>query len=217
MKEREKFVCLMSSGTDSPVACYTMIEKGFIPILLHFHLASSDFQADEILKQGIFEIIKILKNYVDLPIKTYFIPHRIILAKLKNANLGRIICIICRRLMYRIARAIAIKEDARAIVTGESLGEKASQTPMNLFVMKQAVHDFLIIQPLIALNKLEIEDIAKNIGTYEASIQKSYVCTFAPKYPMTYANLEKTKELEKKINIQKMIDKSLKHSKIMTF
>ncbi|MFX0141612.1 MAG: tRNA 4-thiouridine(8) synthase ThiI, partial [Candidatus Hodarchaeota archaeon] len=101
--------------------------------------------------------------------------------------------------------------------TGESLGETASQTPMNIYVMKEAIGDFLIIQPLIALFKLEIEKIAKKIGTYKASIQRTYTCTANPKYPVTYANLDKIKEIEEKNNIKDLIQQSLKSAKILYF
>ena len=217
MNEKEKIVCLMSGGTDSPVACYIMIEKGYIPIIVHFHLAPSDLESDEILKKGVFELLKTLNNYAGTPIKVYFVPHKKIIEELENSKPGKNICILCRRSMYRIAREIALKEGAKAIVTGESLGEKASQTPKNLFVMKQAIEDFLIIQPLIALSKLEIEEIAKQIGTYEASIQKSYSCSSAPRYPVTNANLEQILNIEGKINFQDLIAQSLESATIMHF
>ncbi|MFX0140079.1 MAG: 7-cyano-7-deazaguanine synthase [Candidatus Hodarchaeota archaeon] len=151
MTDKEKFVCLMSGGTDSPVACFIMLEKGYIPIIVHFHKSPSDPLSDEILKKGVFKLIKILTNFIEEQIKTYLIDHNLIISELQKSNTGKNICVLCRRMMYRIAREIALKEGARAIVTGESLGEKASQTPMNLYVMKEAIGDFLIIQPLIAL------------------------------------------------------------------
>ncbi|MHA1379679.1 MAG: 7-cyano-7-deazaguanine synthase [Candidatus Helarchaeota archaeon] len=215
MNNEEKFICLMSGGTDSPVACYLMIENGYTPIIVHFHLAPSDPVSDEILKNGVFKLLKILSNYTDSQIKSYLIPHKKIIEELTKSNPGKMICILCRRMMYRIAKAIALKEGAKAIVTGESLGEKASQTPKNLRVMKQAINDFLLIQPLIALNKLEIEAIAKRIGTYEASIQKSYTCEATPRYPVTHADLNKIIEVENKINIRTIVAQSLKISKVI--
>ena len=140
-----------------------------------------------------------------------------IIKELQKSNAGRNICLLCRRMMYRIAKEIALENEAKAIVTGESLGEKASQTPMNLYIMKESVRDFLIIQPLIALFKLEIEHIAKKIGTYKASIQRAYSCTANPKYPVTYANLDKILEIEAEINIKDLIRQSLKSAKILYF
>jgi thiamine biosynthesis protein ThiI len=217
MAEKEKFICLMSGGTDSPVACYLMLKREFVPIIVHFHRAPSDIRSDEILKNGVFEIIKILRKYGENEIKAYLISHPMIIAELENANPGKNICILCRRTMYRIARAVALKENASAIVTGESLGEKASQTPTNLFVMKQAIDDFLLIQPLIALTKLEIEKIAKEIGTYEASIQKSRACLAAPKYPITHADLNKILTIEESMDFQGLINRSLKSAEIIYF
>ncbi len=217
MKDKEKFVCLMSGGTDSPVACYLTIKQGYIPLIVHFHKSLTDPLSDEILANGVFAIIKILSNFLDEQIKTYLIDHNLIIKELQQSNAGRNICVLCRRMMYRIAKEIALENEAKAIVTGESLGEKASQTPMNLYIMKESVGDFLIIQPLIALFKLEIENIAKKIGTYKASIQKAYSCTANPKYPVTYANLDKILEIEAKININDLIQQSLKSAKILYF
>lgn len=217
MNTKEKFVSLMSAGTDSPVACYLMIKNGFTPIIVHFHLSPSNSLSDKILEEGLFRLIKILRNYTDFSIKTYLIPHKQIISQLEMHNFEKNICIACRRMMYRIAKEIASMENAKAIVTGESLGEKASQTPKNLFVIKQAIDNIIIIQPLIALTKLEIEAIAKEIGTYEFSIQNTYKCSATPQYPVTHADLAKIKELEKTLNIRKIIEKSLENASITSF
>ncbi|MHA1301157.1 MAG: hypothetical protein ACTSO9_17185 [Candidatus Helarchaeota archaeon] len=217
MKNKNKFVCLMSAGTDSPVACYLMIENGFIPIIVHFYRAPLDPKSDKILQNGLFKLIEILTNFTKSKIKTYLISHIRMIKELEKSQPGKSICILCRRTMYRIAKRIAERENAKVIVTGESIGEKASQTPKNLAVMKQAIDNFLLIQPLIALNKLRIESLAKKIGTYHASIQKTYECSATPRYPVTHANLEKILSLENKLNLEKIIQDSLNHAEILFF
>lgn len=217
MNNAKKIVCLMSGGTDSPVACYLMIENGYIPIIVHFNLGNLDPLSDEKLKNGVLKLLEVFRSYSNQKIKVYFISHKEIFDELEKGNPNKNMCILCRRTMYRIAKEIALREKAFAIVTGESIGEKASQTPANLLVTKQAIDNFLIIQPLIALSKLEIEEIAKRIGTYEASIQESYSCPVTPRYPVTHGNLKRILEIENKIDFQWLVNQALETAKILYF
>jgi len=112
--------------------------------------------------------------------------------------------------MFRVAMAVAEKENAQAVVTGESLGQVASQTLQNLMVVSGAIK-FPILRPLIGFDKEDIIKIAREIGTYEISIQPSLCCTIVPKKPATSAKIEEVAKEEEKVDIEKMLKESLKN------
>jgi len=114
-------------------------------------------------------------------------------------------CVLCRRMMLRVAERMAAKHGADCIVTGESLGQVASQTLTNIFVEERATK-LPIIRPLIGFDKVEIEKIAKNIGTYEISILPGLCCTIAPKKPSTYSRLETALEEETRVDLENLAD-----------
>jgi len=193
-----KCIVLLSDGIDSPVAYYIMSRK-MDCIAVHFVMNK---------KEKIESIMKLLKG------KIYFIPYKKIegeILKVKDAYR----CIICKRFMYRIAEKIADMENAKIIVTGENLGQVASQTLENLNSIEQAV-SIPIVRPLIAMDKEEIINIAKKIGTYEISIKNAHKCKIAPKKPVTRALVERVLNEEKKVNVDAIND-ALKNAKIEKF
>ncbi|MHC1598036.1 MAG: hypothetical protein ACXQT0_00405, partial [Candidatus Methanofastidiosia archaeon] len=110
------------------------------------------------------------------------------------------ICVLCKRSMIKLANEIADKEGADVIVTGENLGQVASQTLDNMIVISKASKRH-IVRPLLCMDKLEIEKIAKEIGTYETSIESKSGCSAVPKHPQTKANKIIVEKLEKDIEI----------------
>ena len=112
----------------------------------------------------------------------------------------RLRCVLCKRSMYRIASAFAMGNDARGIVTGESLGQVASQTLDNLYVLDGAT-DIPVLRPNIGLDKVEIEDIARRIGTYEVTARKVEGCTVVPDKPTTKARMEQVLQLEEELGL----------------
>ena len=112
--------------------------------------------------------------------------------------------------MFRIAEKIAEREGAEAIVTGESLGQVSSQTLPNMVVIEEAI-SIPVIRPLIGLDKQEIMDLAREIGTYEISIKPQEDCCtlFVPKRQITAAKLEKIKEMENQLPIEKLVKNAL--------
>ena len=123
-------------------------------------------------------------------------------------------CVLCKRLMLKVAKAVALKEGAEAVVTGESLGQVASQTLQNIRA-EQADLAFPVIRPLIGLDKLEIEAIAKKIGTYDVSISglEGPACTILPPRVVTMAMPEEICEEESKVNIEEMVNFALTNLK----
>jgi len=178
-----KAIVLLSDGIDSPLA-YHIMKKDMECIALHFFMDG---------KEKIEEIMSILHG------KIYLIPYEIIKKEvLKVKESYR--CIICKRLMYRIAEKVAMKEGASIIVTGENIGQVASQTLDNLNAIEESI-SIPVVRPLIALDKEEIINAAKEIGTYEISIRQRRRCPIAPKKPVTRARIERVKEEERKINM----------------
>ena len=119
-------------------------------------------------------------------------------------------------MMYRIAERIAEKENAEGILTGEAIGEQASQTLTNLRALNEAARNYPVHRPLLGFDKTETEALAKKIGTYEISIRKAKGCTAAPNQPATAAKLETVKKAEEKLHLEKMVEESIKAAKIVT-
>ena len=113
--------------------------------------------------------------------------------------------------MYRIAEKIAQKEKCDFLITGENLGQVASQTLDNLKVLDDATK-MIVLRPLLCNDKNDTIKIAKQIGTYDISIEHKDGCPFVPRKPLTKAKLEKVKAQEEKLNIQKMVDDSIKNA-----
>jgi len=119
-------------------------------------------------------------------------------------------------MMYRLAQEILIKEDALALVTGENLGQVASQTLPSLNVIGRVVN-FPVLRPLISMDKEEIIKLAQKIGTYETSILPYEDCCtlFVPKHPETHPGLKKIEEAENKLDISFLINDSIERTKIL--
>ena len=157
-----KALSLISGGIDSPVSSYLMLRKGVELIYVHFH-SFPIVSRTSIYK--VMQLVKLLSKYRS-PSILYLIPLGEIQTYLRTRVDPRYLIILYRRFMLRIAEKIAEREKASAIVTGESLGQVSSQTLQNLKVIEEAIR-IPILRPLIGLEKEEIVDIAKRIGTYE--------------------------------------------------
>jgi len=113
-------------------------------------------------------------------------------------------------MMYRLAEKIALKEGAEAIVTGEIIGEHASQTLTNLRVENEALSKVTVLRPLIGMNKTEVESMARKIGTFDASTKPASCCTGPPPKPRTRARLEEVHKAEKCLHTKGMIERDLR-------
>jgi thiamine biosynthesis protein ThiI len=133
--------------------------------------------------------------------------------KIKTSIEPKYRIILYRRFMLRIAELIAKEEDAKALVTGESLAQVSSQTLDNIATIEE-VTSMPVLRPLIGMDKEEIIQLAKKIGTYEISIKPQEDCCtlFVPKHPATKSNPEKIKELERKLKVLQMVKKALKQT-----
>jgi thiamine biosynthesis protein ThiI len=195
-----KLVSLLSGGIDSPVASYFMMKRGVRVIFVHFR---NDTQTAS--KEKIFSLVKVLSGFQHQSI-LYIVDFKDIQKEIiKNIN-SRIRMIVYRRMMLRIAETILKKEKARGFITGDSVSQVASQTLENLGVIYQAAN-YPIFAPLIGMNKQEIVDIGRKIGTYEVSILPySDCCSFLiAKHPETKAYPNMIEEAEQQMNISELI------------
>jgi thiamine biosynthesis protein ThiI len=207
-----KFVSLLSGGIDSPVATYLMMKRGAIPILLYF---DNRPYTDEHTNKRVIKVAKVLKSYAPgKKIKLFMAPYGNLLEYVseKIRNL-KYLCLLCKRNMLKIAQLIAKKNKADAIVTGESIGQKASQTLRNSMVISDSIKDIPIHRPVIALDKIEIENIAKKIGTFNVSISKAGCCTAVPRFPSIEPDLIRIQEEEYELNLDNIIEEIVKNLK----
>ncbi len=206
-----KLVSLVSSGIDSPVATYLISKKTEEIIIVH----SNNYPfTDKQEEDKFIRLAKHLKDKVSSKVKVYILPHGETLSSYKLNCENRFTCVFCKRMLVRYAEKIAKKEDAFAIVMGDSLGQVASQTLKNLKVVEQA-SSIPILRPLIGLDKEDIITIAKNIGTYDLSISPSFSCSAVPNKPSTQAKLKQVIAEEQKINVDELINQSIENAKIV--
>jgi len=207
---KEKVVCLVSGGIDSPVAAWLIFGKGYIPIFVFYD--NYPFSG-ETTKQRAINAVKKLREYIlTKPVKLYIIPHGEDLADILRNCPRNLTCILCRRMMYRLGKEIAKVEGADAIVTGEIIGEHASQTLRNLRVENTAVKDICVLRPLICFNKREVEKLARKIGTFEISTSTALCCSAPPKQPRTLARTEEVTRAERNLDIDRMIKRDLREA-----
>ena len=202
---------LLSGGIDSPVAGFMMAKRGMRINCLHFH--SYPFTSKRALQKAI-DLGKILSQYTG-KMRIYSVNMAEIYKEInKNCHRNQT-TILSRRFMMRIGEKISEKNNYHALITGESLGQVASQTVESMAVIEDATK-LPIFKPLVALDKTEIIDRALFIGSYEKSIEPFDDCCsiFAPSNPITKPKLKYIKESESKLNIEELEDKAIENMEI---
>lgn len=208
----KKFVSLLSGGLDSPVAAFLMMKRGFNPIFLSF-LTSDDINRS--MKKKVLKIVEQLKILSNQVIKVYFVNHDPNLTIFQETCERKLTCVLCKRLMLRIATEIAKKEKTNLIITGDILGEQASQTLDNLISYNDILEGFIALRPLIGWDKIEVINLNKNLGLYEIISQKSASCQYNPKYPETHAKKKDIEVSELKISMPEMVKQSIERAEVL--
>lgn len=201
-----KATLLISGGIDSPVAGYMMAKRGLVLSAVHFY---SYPYTSERARDKVVELAKLLSRYAG-PIRLFLVPFTDIQMKIYDDCPEKETTVLMRRLMMKIAERIAVSEEARALITGESLGQVASQTLESLCVTDDAV-SMPVFRPLIGFDKDEIMDLARKIGTYETSILPYEDCctVFVPKHPVTKPEVAALRASEAAVDFEPLIEKAI--------
>ena len=208
-----KATLLISGGIDSPVAGYMMAKRGLILSAVHFY---SYPYTSERARDKVVELAGLLSKYAG-PIRLFLVPFTDIQMKIYDECPEKETTVIMRRLMMKIAERIAVSEESRALITGEALGQVASQTLESLCVTNDAV-SMPVFRPLIGFDKDEIMELARKIGTYETSILPYEDCctVFVPKHPVTKPDLETLRASEAAVDFSELIEKAIADTELMT-
>ena len=204
-------VVMLSGGIDSPVAAYYAMKRGMHVIYVHFHSVPLVSEASV---EKVRDTVDILKKYQPRS-KLYLMKFAAIQQQIMVDCNEKLRVVLYRRYMMKIAEKIAELENAKAIYTGEALGQVASQTIENITVVEESVN-IPIMRPLVGFDKLEIIAKAQEIGTYEISILPHEDCCtlYVPKHPATKARLSDIQKNEASLDSDALIEESLKTTEI---
>ena len=214
VKTSEQAISMISSGIDSPVSSFEMLKRGVELTYVHFHSAPATSRQSI---QNVEEILTVLAGF-QIQCRVYMVPLLEIQQKIMAVAPNKLWVILFRRSMIKIASMIAEQFDIPALISGESVGQVASQTLSNIRATADAA-DRPILRPLAGLNKEDIIRIAEKIGTYEISIEPYDDCCsfFVPIHPETKADLEIVRKTEANIDFGEMFATALKDAEIKTF
>ncbi|ELK47313.1 UNVERIFIED_CONTAM: tRNA 4-thiouridine(8) synthase ThiI [Halobacillus marinus] len=207
-----KSLLMLSGGIDSPVSGYLTMKRGVAIDAIHFH--SPPYTSDR-AKQKVIELAQELSKF-GTNIKIHVIPFTAIQQKIQREMPQGYSMTIMRRMMMRISERVAEQNNILSITTGESLGQVASQTMESMSAINE-VTNYPVIRPLVAMDKLEIIDIARKIGTYDISIRPFEDCctVFVPKAPKTKPNRQKANYYESNVDFTEDIEKALTESYVI--
>ena len=208
-----KGILMLSGGIDSPVAGYLAIKRGIKLEALYFE--SPPHTSEEALNK-VKKLAQKLAIY-NQDIKLHIINFTEIQEEIYKNMPHEYLITIMRRMMYRIGAIIASRRGAKVLINGESIGQVASQTLTSMSVVNEVVN-IPVIRPLCCFDKLEIIEIAKQIGTYETSILPYEDCCtiFVPDHPVINPEKEKAREYEKRIDFDEMIYRAIKNEQVIT-
>ncbi|MBT9169031.1 MAG: putative tRNA sulfurtransferase [Syntrophomonadaceae bacterium] len=209
-----KGLLLLSGGIDSPVAGWFALKRGVILEAVHFH--SHPFTSER-AKEKVFDLCRELARFGE-KIKLHLVHFTEIQTELRLKTPERLTITLMRRMMLRIAERLAEKQGALALITGDSLGQVASQTMENINVIER-VAAIPVFRPLIALDKTEIVAIAQRINTYSISVRPYQDCCtiFLPEYPATRPQLAEVEAAEVVLDIESLIVNSLEKSEVFDY
>ncbi len=201
-----KGLLLISGGIDSPVAGYMMAKRGMNVEYLHFH---SYPYTNEQAKDKVIDLARLLSRYA-LTDKLYTISVTRIQEEIHAKCAAELNVTLLRRFMFRIAERFAQRKEAKCLITGESLGQVASQTIEGM-TSSGAVVTLPVLRPLVGFDKNEIIERAKKIGTYETSVLPFEDCctVFLPEFPAIKPKLSFIEEEEKKLDVENLIAEAL--------
>ena len=207
-----KAALLLSGGIDSPVAGYQLMKRGVRCCAIHFQ---SPPYTGELAKDKVMQLAKLLAEYGG-SMRVYLVPFTKCQLEIHEKCPEGLGTLITRRFMMRIAQEIARQYGAKVLVTGESLGQVASQT-MEAICCTDAVCDMPVFRPLIGMDKTEIMEIANRIGTYETSILPYEDCctVFTPRHPITRPKLDTMAKAESRLDIDALVQEAVQGTEMV--
>ncbi|MFH0979015.1 MAG: hypothetical protein V1837_06985 [Candidatus Woesearchaeota archaeon] len=199
-----KGLLLISGGIDSPVAGYKMLKLGCELSVVHF------CNADTIDGRALRLTTLLAENFGRLCF--FSVPHRLAQESFAHHCNRRFQCLLCKRMMYMVSERLALKHGMEFLLTGENLGQVASQTLENMSVIDSAVK-IPVLRPLLCAEKAETINLAKSIGTFQISSLAAESCPFVPRHPLTKARLDQLLNEEKRVDVQSIIEQLIKGTK----
>lgn len=198
--------CLLSGGIDSPVASYMMAKRGLELEMVHFY--SYPYTSPE-AKEKVFALARILTDWCGR-LTVCVVPFTEIQEELRRACPEELFTILMRRFMMRIASRVAQRDGCGALVTGECLGQVASQT-MEAMALTGAASSLPVFRPCIGMDKEEIVSVARKIGTFETSILPYEDCctVFTPRHPRLHPLPGEVEEAEKALDVDALVEKAV--------
>ena len=202
---------LLSGGIDSPVAGYNLMKRGVRCCAIHFQ---SPPYTGELARDKVMQLAKELAEYSG-GMRVYLVPFTKCQLEIHEKCPEGLGTLITRRFMMRIAQEIAKQYEAQALITGESLGQVASQT-MEALCCTDAVVDMPVFRPLIGMDKTEIMEIARSIGTYETSILPYEDCctVFTPRHPVTRPKLDTMPKAESRLDVEALVREAVENTQM---
>ncbi|RMG15835.1 MAG: tRNA 4-thiouridine(8) synthase ThiI [Planctomycetota bacterium] len=202
-------LCLLSGGIDSPVAAWFALKRGLHVDHCYFH--AFPYTGERVLEK-VLSIARTLSRWTPRRVRVFVPSTTEIQDRIAAAAPEPLRVVLLRRAMYRIADAIRSARGHKALVTGEALGQVASQTPENLLCVEAVVPQTLVLRPLVGLDKVEIMERARAIGSYETSILPYQDCCslFAPRSPETRARPDRCAAIEEELELGPLEEASLR-------
>ncbi len=203
---------LISGGIDSPVAGYMMAKRGLELMAVHF--ASPPYTSER-AEQKVHSLLKQVSKYSGR-IALFVVPFTETQELIKDNCPEEIFTVIMRRMMMRVAQKIAAKEHAGALITGESVGQVASQT-MQAIACTDSVCEIPVFRPLIGMDKDEVVAISRKIETFDISILPYEDCctVFTPKHPRTRPTLDYVEECEKALEVDRLVNEAAENARFV--
>ena len=207
-------LALLSGGIDSPVAAYRLMRRGLRLDFVHFHSHPLVSAASREKAAELAEHLTRYQSRSTLMLVPFADIQREIVARAPRP----LRVVLYRRFMVRIAAALALRAGARALVTGESLGQVASQTLENMTVIEEAA-GLPMLRPLVGMDKNEIVEQARVLGTFETSVQPDQDCCslFVPPHPETHANLDEVRAAESALAVETMVADAVRKAEVIRF
>ena len=203
---------LLSGGIDSPVSSYMMAKRGVVLEMLHF--AAPPYTSD-LARQNVLQLAQELTAWCGR-MSVHIVPLTEIQEQIRKQCPEEYFTLITRRFMMRIADRLAKEFDCRALVTGENLGQVASQT-MEALRVSEDVTDLPVLRPLIGMDKEEIVRIARHIGTFDTSILPYEDCctVFTPRHPKTKPHVEEVREIESVLDTEGLVSRAMEQREVV--